>query len=1156
MQKAAHYSQIIDSQSFFAYACVTIQSLYDPDSGLSHCCGAPNCPLGRAVQPQMDFPSYSPVEDFGDVITGHGSVKSKELQDSENHLGPGDLEPFRASINIEVKHCQVSESIQAKMEDQVDIESVGSFSIGNNDIGFHDLDELTPNSAEASGDQMMTITEESLTDHHGVQLGADRSTAVSMKYWIEQAVNSIGVVNGKSAATSSAYLESSLKIARSLVDQVIQAEELYIKHGNSTKLDSLPISAGQHWATYVTVELSSAKSFEHAGETRDRPFQDNKDTGDVEYTAAEAHRSDNRKQYVQFPDNTALACLRINSAEVQCPVGMHTTKDENVSNPSSRRIYYLGLVFYELFTGGEIPPADLFNLALRENAFGSLSTLTLVNKENQDQSSSSGMNKRHQGRSGEEVGLCESSCEYLKFMGITGPICQLIFNMLASVYGDLSGNETYISMADVASDLQLMIDKPSKFLQGLDMDKLSESGLPINELDIPREEEFETIKSCYNRCMLESCEVAIIKGESGTGKSWLAYRVGRHIISEGGLFLIGKFDQTNEDKPFSALASALDQYCDLLIMLKEDDNARFKSIVDSLKAALGRDAHQLFNVISKLEIILHDRSTRHDYHVDQNENTFFRLQYLMSRFIEVISTSSVVSVTLFMDDVQWIDDASLAIVKTTLRQKPSKLFLLGCYRDDEMTNDCSFLKMLDNAEDVGVHTTQIKLNSMSEDTMTNTVIPELLCLSPRLVRPLASILFSRSKGNTLFFLQLMLSLYRDGLLYLNFSRQQWDWNDDDIASMKLPDNIAKCLTNGINTLSIKVQLALNTLSTFGAFAKLSHLELLESQLNIEILDPLNEATSEGLVTNSNGSFHFCHDRIQEASLNLMNEHDRRKNHLAFGKCLVKVALDASDNDMFFTAVEQINMAGPSAVTDHGDYFKLASYNMEAGKRAISMADFRFALSRFENGIQFLRDGHWQDHYAFSLEIYQLACKSAVAASKSLSNDMPDNIFLEQVLKNARSFEDTVEIRLLCFFDVALCLNAEEILKEGVSILSKLGEELPNQSEEAFPLDKEPIVEILQGLSYEHLLNYKVMNDTTKMTVMKVLSQTVHAAIFAGLGVACMPFLLKMLQITISYGKFIAFVLVQYYVTSASSIVIVILKRFIFTSSSSLCVSWM
>eukprot|EP00956_Cyclotella_meneghiniana_P019693 scaffold34064_cov121-Cyclotella_meneghiniana.AAC.9 len=1068
VEKAAHYSQTIDDQSFFAYACANIQSLYDPDSGLSHSCGAPNCPLGRAVQsPQMDSPSYSPVEDFGDDITGHGSQAKMEDQVDIESVGT-----FSVGITTDVQHCQASEGIQAKMEDQVVIESVGSFSIGSSDIGFHDLDELKPNSAEASGDQMKTITEES---QHGAQTAANQrpSTAVSMKYWIEQAVNSIGVVYGISAATSSAYLEASLKIARSLVDQVIQAEELYIKHGNSTKLESLPISAGQHWSTYVTVELSSAKSFEHAGETRGQSFQDNKGTGD---------------------DNSALAYLRINSAEVQCPVGMHITKDENVSNQPSRQIYYLGLVFYELFTGGEIPPADLFNLAMRENAFTSLSTLTLVNKKNQDQSSSSGMNKRHQSQSGGEIGLCESSCDFLKLMGITGPICQLIFNMLASVYGDLSGNETYITMADVASDLQLMIDKPSKFLQGLDMDKLSVSGLPISEFEIAREEEFETIKSCYNRCLLESCEVAMIKGESGTGKSWFAYRVGKHIISEGGLFLTGKFDKTNEDKPFLALASALDQYCDLLIVLKENDNARFKSIVDSLKAALGRDAHQLFNVIPKLEIILHDRSTRHDYHVDQNDHTFFRLQYLVSRFIEVMSTSSVVSVTLFMDDVQWIDDASLAIVKTILRQKPSKLFVLGCYRDDEMTNDSSFLKMLDNAENEGVHTTQIKLNSMSEDTMTNTVIPELLCLSPRL---------------------LMILLYRKGLLYLNFSRQQWDWNEDDIASMKLPDNIAKCLTNGINTLSLEVQLALNTLSAFGAFAKLLHLELLESQLNIEILDPLNEATAEGLVTNSNGSFHFCHDRIQEASLNLVNEHDRRKNHLAYGKCLVKEALHASDNDMFFTAVEQINMAGPSAVTDHRDYFNLASYNMEAGKRAVSMADFRFALSRFENGIQFLRDGHWQDHYAFSLEIYELACKSGIPSGMDLRQL---NTLSEQVLKNARSFEDTLEIQLVNI-EVLKSTSPSKALELGLSVISQLGEEIPNPSEGGIdPRNIQAVFEN-QGVPEEYFLDYKIMTDSKMLMVMRFLSR-VEAIAFYTKPIINPLVILKMLQITLTHGELI------------------------------------
>ena len=138
-------------------------------------------------------------------------------------------------------------------------------------------------------------------------------------------------------------------------------------------------------------------------------------------------------------------------------------------------------MLYELFTGGEIPPSNLRAIALCESAFVSLSTLTLVNNNSESDKNippSHGNNKRHQGQSTSsngDIGLCELSCEYLRLMGITGPICNLIFNMLDSVYGDLSGNESYTNMAQVAYDLQLlMIDKPSKFLRGLDMDKVSQ----------------------------------------------------------------------------------------------------------------------------------------------------------------------------------------------------------------------------------------------------------------------------------------------------------------------------------------------------------------------------------------------------------------------------------------------------------------------------------------------------------------------------------------------------------------------------------------------------------------------------------------------------------------------------------------------------------
>lgn len=608
-------------------------------------------------------------------------------------------------------------------------------------------------------------------------------------------------------------------------------------------------------------------------------------------------------------------------------------------------MYHLGLLFYELFTGGEIPPSNLFSLALYESAFVSLSTLTLVNEKTSSRTTSSGANKRHQGPSSpdEEIGLCELSCEYMELIGIKSPICRLIFNMLNSVHGDFSGNESYTNMIDVASDLKLMIDRPSKFLQRLDVDKLSMSGLPMNEIEIPREAEFEAIKSCFNRCISESCEIGIIEGGSGTGKSSLAYSVGSYVISEGSLFLTGKFDQMQQPKPFSALASALDQYCDLLLRLKEKDTGRFKSIVDSFNTALGSDACHLFNVIPRLETILGEDRRSINSAVDDNySNVLQRLHYLMSQFVNVMSTTSVASVVLFMDDIQWIDDASLSMLQTILRQKPKKFFFLGCCRND-MSSDHSFWKMVLDIGDVGVRATRVELNCMREETL-NRIVSDLLCLSPRLVRSLSSILFSRTKGNALFFMQLLLLLHRDGLLYLDFGRSRWAWNESKIISMKLPDNIAICLMDGIGKLPIEVQLALNTLSMFGASARVPYLELLESQLKIKILEPLKEAS--GLVTNLNGSLHFCHDRIQETSLNLIEEHDRRGNHLSFGKCLITTALDANDNGMLFTAVDQINLAGPSAISDYEDYFNMASYNLAAGLRAMNMAEFGSALADY------------------------------------------------------------------------------------------------------------------------------------------------------------------------------------------------------------------
>ena len=427
------------------------------------------------------------------------------------------------------------------------------------------------------------------------------STTVLLRPWIKQALNSIGSGNGRRAATSQAYLESALKIAKALTDQIVQADELFDRDGNSRNMDSLSITVCRDLLAehiHVTVLLeeenhnnneiglddelvslpanenleSFLQAFERDVSANGDAVQDEKAVPDGEavpnYNAVNKPNVNlgfkspiqetytfEEEQELSFPClGSDVNYLHVNSAQIQCPeVAYKSRAGDSVKEESLRRMYYLGLVFYELFTGGEVPSENLRAIASCENAFVSLSTLTLVNKIDEDQTNTNDSSKRHQGLSSSDgdMGLCKLSCEYLRLIGIASPVCNLIFNMLDSVYGDLSGNESYTNMAQVASDLQLMIDKPSKFLRGLDMDKLAISGLPISEVEIPREEEFETIKSSYNRCISGSCEIAMIHGKSGTGKSWLASRVGNFVISQGGLVMTGKFDQMQQSKPFS-----------------------------------------------------------------------------------------------------------------------------------------------------------------------------------------------------------------------------------------------------------------------------------------------------------------------------------------------------------------------------------------------------------------------------------------------------------------------------------------------------------------------------------------------------------------------------------------------------------------------------
>jgi predicted ATPase len=105
-----------------------------------------------------------------------------------------------------------------------------------------------------------------------------------------------------------------------------------------------------------------------------------------------------------------------------------------------------------------------------------------------------------------------------------------------------------------------------------------------------------------------------------------------------------------------------------------------------------------------------------------------------------------------------------------------KIFIIGCYRDDELDNQHPFKKMIGCCNDFDTNLTEIRLDCLGKDTV-NRILSDLLSLSPCLVCGLSDIVYQKSKGSPLYMSQLLISLKRDGLLRLSLRDKRWVWDE-------------------------------------------------------------------------------------------------------------------------------------------------------------------------------------------------------------------------------------------------------------------------------------------------------------------------------------------------------------------------------------------
>jgi len=144
---------------------------------------------------------------------------------------------------------------------------------------------------------------------------------------------------------------------------------------------------------------------------------------------------------------------------------------------------------------------------------------------------------------------------------------------------------------------------------------------------------------------------------------------------------------------------------------------------------------------------------------------------------------------------------------------------------------------------------------------------------------------------------------------------------------------------------------------------------------------------------------------------LMSQQEQRKNHMQYGMAICSYTLDYSpnNNELFFTAITQINHGGPSVISDPSQNPILAKLNLKAGKLSIILSDYASALSLFEHGISYLGDDKWTSEYETSLDLFDSVAEAACVLNKNAAVTS----YTEELVSNAKSFDDSLNCEYSC-----------------------------------------------------------------------------------------------------------------------------------------------
>jgi len=474
-------------------------------------------------------------------------------------------------------------------------------------------------------------------------------------------------------------------------------------------------------------------------------------------------------------------------------------------------------------------------------------------------------------------------------------------------------------------------------------------------------------------------ELVLVSGYSGIGKSSVVNELHRALVPPRGLFASGKFEQYKRDIPYATVAQA---FRSLVHPLLSMDEAELRVWRDGFREALGPHGLLILDVVPELKLIIGEQPPI-PLLSPQDERR--RFQLVLRRFIGVFARPEH-PLALFLDDLQWLDAATLDLLEDLLMQRDvPHLLLIGAYRDNEVDSGHPLMRKLEAVRKAQAAVQEIVLAPLAREDVEQLVGDALHC-EPRQAAPLARLLLAKTNGNPFFAIQFLRSLAEEGLLKFDHRQGRWSWDLKRIHAKNYTDNVVDLMVAKMHRLPLKTQSALQQLACLGNSTGFDMLATLYKDSKHEAHLNLLDAVQAALVLPSDHDYRFLHDRVQEAAYSMIPESARAAAHLQIGRLLASRIWSPEIEEPIFEIVNQLNL-GSHLITSDGERKRVAELNLIAGRRAKISTAYASARSYLLAGRALLAEESWDHDYEliFSIEFLSAECEFLTADMTAAEN---------------------------------------------------------------------------------------------------------------------------------------------------------------------------